>query len=105
MQKTKLDLVKQNGLFVMISETDIKKIIELSKKYNAKRVLLFGSATGSSDNNRDIDLAVEGVADNLFFKYFGELIFNLSRPVDLVDLGRKSKFSSIISSEGIQLYG
>ena len=88
----------------MISEKDKKTILELAKKYKVKRIILFGSA--SKDKiSRDIDLAVEGIPDKLFFKFYSELIFSLSKPVDLVDLSKKSKFSEIITSEGIQLYG
>ncbi len=53
----------------------------------------------------DIDLAVDGIPDKLFFKFYSELIFNLSKPVDLVDLNKKSKFLDILTSEGIQIYG
>lgn len=38
-------------------------------------------------------------------KIYGELIFNLSKPVDIVDLSRKNRFNSLIVSEGVLLYG
>ena len=89
----------------MISEKDRKIILELAKKYKVKRIILFGSGSKDKIKSRDIDLAVEGIPDRLFFKFYSELIFNLSQPVDLVDLSRKNKFTEIVSSEGIQLYG
>ena len=89
----------------MISEKDKKVILDLAQKYKVKRVILFGSGSKSSNKNRDIDLAVEGVPDKIFFKFYSELIFNLSQPVDLVDISKKSKLSAILSSEGIQIYG
>lgn len=89
----------------MISEKDKKEILRLAKKYRVKRIILFGSGSKPSGKNRDIDLAVEGIPAKLFFKFYSELIFNLSQPVDLVDLNRKNKFSEILTSEGIQLYG
>jgi len=89
----------------MISEKDKKIIINIAKKYKVKRIILFGSGIKDSGQSRDIDMAVEGVPDNLFFKFYSELIFNLSQPVDLVDLNKKSKFSEILLSEGFQLYG
>ncbi len=89
----------------MISEKDKKIILDLAKKYKAKRVILFGSGTKLAGDYRDIDLAVEGVPDKLFFKFYSELIFSLSRPVDLVDISKKTKFSEILISEGIQIYG
>ena len=88
----------------MISEIDKSKIIELSKKYNVARVLLFGSTLNPERESKDIDLAVEGLADSNFFKFYGELIFNLSKPVDLFDLTKKSAFRDIIIREGVVLY-
>ena len=89
----------------MISESDKKAILDLAKKYKVKRVILFGSASRDKVKSRDIDLAVEGIPDKLFFKFYSELMFNLSKPVDLVDLRQKSKFTEIITAEGIQIYG
>jgi hypothetical protein len=40
-----------------------------------------------------------------FFAFYGELLFSLSKPVDLVDLDVKSAFTSIIQAEGLLLYG
>ncbi len=89
----------------MISDKDKKVILALAKKYKVKRMILFGSGSKNIAKNRDIDLAVEGLQGKLFFKFYSELIFNLSQPVDLVDLSQKSKFSEILTAEGIQLYG
>ena len=89
----------------MVSETDKTKIIALGRRYKAKRILLFGSSALSDSEGRDIDIAVEGVPDSLFFKFYGDLIFSLSKPVDVVDLGKKSKFTSMILDEGVPLYG
>ncbi len=89
----------------MISEKDKKAILDLAKRYNVKRVILFGSASKDKIKSRDIDLAVEGIPDKLFFKFYSELMFSLSKPVDLVDLREKSKFTEIITAEGLQIYG
>ena len=89
----------------MISENDKKTILNLAEKYKVKRVILFGSGSKIIGVNNDIDLAVDGIPDKLFFKFYSELIFNLSKPVDLVDLNKKSKFLDILTSEGIQIYG
>ena len=89
----------------MISEKDKKAIIDLAQKYKVKRVILFGSASKDKIKSRDIDLAVEGIPDKLFFKFYSELMFSLSKPVDLVDLREKSKFTEIITAEGLQIYG
>jgi len=89
----------------MISAKDKTRIVELSRKYGVKRVLLFGSAASESASPRDIDLAVAGLPASLFLKFYGELINDLSQPVDLVDLDRKTMFTKLILEEGFPLYG
>ena len=90
----------------MISKSDRAIIAEIAGRYSARRVLLFGSAAfGAGDEPRDIDLAVDGVDPSRFFLFYGELIFALSKPVDLIDLGVKSKFAEIVAREGVPIYG
>ena len=89
----------------MISAKDKKIIREISAKYHIRRVLLFGSSLVDPDKSRDIDIAVEGISPRDFFKYYGELIIRLSKPVDVIDLSSKSKFIDIIEEEGVLLYG
>ncbi|MCK4946848.1 MAG: nucleotidyltransferase domain-containing protein [Candidatus Aureabacteria bacterium] len=89
----------------MIVESDKKIIEEISKRYHATRVVLFGSSVSSSKESRDIDIAVEGVSSKDFYRYYGDLIFALSKPVDIVDLSSTSKFTRLIRHEGVFLYG
>ena len=89
----------------MISEKDKNTIIDLAEKYKISRLVLFGSSIDANREANDIDLAVEGLPENQFFKFYGELIFSLSKPVDLVDIGRESRFKEMIVEEGIRLYG
>ncbi len=89
----------------MLSEADRKTIVEVSARYNAKRVLLFGSCTDPGKKNRDIDIAVDGVPPRDFFSFYGDLILALSKPVDVVDLTVASKFTELIRQEGVLLYG
>jgi predicted nucleotidyltransferase len=89
----------------MLSKEEKDIICAISNKYKVKKVLLFGSSLEEGVTANDIDLAVEGVPRRDFFKFYGELYFNLSKPVDLVDLSTKSKFNDIIKTEGIVIYG
>jgi uncharacterized protein len=89
----------------MLTARDRTRIEEIAKRYDVDRVLLFGSSAADEGEARDIDLAVEGLAPSRFFSFYGELIFSLSKPVDLVDLSRKTKFTEIIRSEGLPIYG
>lgn len=87
----------------MITKEEKTTIQEISKKYHAKRVLLFGSSV-SIDGN-DIDLAVAGVAPKEFYSFYADLIFSLSKPVDVIDLSVTSKFIQLVQKEGVLLYG
>ncbi|MDE3058970.1 MAG: hypothetical protein KGJ59_13545 [Bacteroidota bacterium] len=89
----------------MISEDDKKQVKKIAQKYNVGKVYLFGSQLDAKKEPRDIDLAVEGIADSLFFKFYGELIFSLSKPVDVIDLKGKSPLSILVKREGVVLYG
>lgn len=89
----------------MISKQDIKIIQEVSKEYKANRVLLFGSGLDPEKESHDIDIAVEGVAHQKFYKYYGELMLKLSKPVDVIDLSGTSKFVKLVQQEGVLLYG
>ncbi len=89
----------------MITESDKKIILELSEHYHVKRVVLFGSSLDSSKESHDIDIAVEGISPKEFFKYYGDLIFKLSKSVDVIDLSSKTKFAKLVQEEGVLLYG
>ena len=89
----------------MIADADKKIIQDISKQYHAKKVLLFGSSIDPQKESHDIDIAVEGISPKDFFKYYGDLIFSLSKPVDVIDIKGKSKFISLILREGTLLYG
>ena len=88
----------------MITDTDKKVIEKLARKYHAKRVVLFGSSLSPSREYRDIDIAVEGIEGKDFYTFYGELLFALSKPVDVIDLSKKTRFAELILREGISLY-
>jgi len=89
----------------MIEEKDKRIIQDLSKKYRVKRVFLFGSSLDKERISKDIDIAIEGIPPKEFFKYYGDLLLQLSKPVDVVDLEGSSKFIRLIKKEGELLYG
>lgn len=89
----------------MITDADKKTIREISGKYHAKRVLLFGSSLDPEKESRDIDVAVEGISPKEFYRYYGDLMLSLSKPVDVIDISGTSKFVKLILQEGILLYG
>ena len=89
----------------MISEQDKAAIVDIARRYNVGAVLLFGSGAKAKRQADDIDLAVEGIAPEQFFSFYGDLIFGLSKPVDLIDLSRDTKFNRLVYREGVRLYG
>ena len=89
----------------MITEHEKDIILRFAKKYNASSVLLFGSSIEKGQDANDIDLAIKGVEKKSFFKFYAELAKHLSRPVDLIDLSRKSLFNDIIEETGVKIYG
>jgi len=89
----------------MISNEDKYRLLEIAKKYEVSKLYLFGSNLEPEREPSDIDLAVEGIAGFLFFKFYSELIFALSKPVDLIDLNKKSLLTTMVKSESILIYG
>jgi len=89
----------------MVSDRDKATIVSLARRYGAAAVWLFGSSTDRRRHGRDLDLAVEGVAPARFFQFVGDLMLSLSKPVDVVALGKRSKLSVLIRRDGIPIYG
>ncbi len=88
----------------MLSKSDKILIFDKSKEYSVDRVFLFGSCTHQAQIANDIDLGVIGLASNKFFDFYSDLLFSLSKPLDLIDLTKDTLFNSIIKENGILLY-
>lgn len=88
----------------MITDTDKHIIEQQARKYHAKRVVLFGSSVSAVSEYRDIDIAVEGVEETDFYAFYGELLCTLSKPVDIIDLSRKTRLVEMILRERVPLY-
>ncbi len=88
----------------MIATEDKKTITQLAERYQVTRLLLFGSGADSQREARDIDLAVEGLSPEKFFRFYGDLLFGISKPVDLIDLLQDSRFTRLVRREGLPLY-
>lgn len=89
----------------MLTETEKTVIINCAKKYDVKTVYLFGSSLKEDTRARDIDLGVKGIEPALFFKFYGELITQLPKPVDVVDLSIKNRFNDLVEKRGTKIYG
>lgn len=93
------------GYRKMISESEKKIIIACAEKYHVTSVILFGSSLLPDSENNDIDLGVKGVDPKKFFKFYSELFKQLPKPVDLVDLSRKTTFNDMVVETGVRIYG
>ena len=89
----------------MITEKEKDIILKYAKKYNVSSVILFGSSTRKDKKANDIDIGVKGIEARLFFKFYAELFKQLPRPVDLVDLSKRSLFNDLVEETGIKIYG
>ena len=71
----------------------------------AQRVWLFGSLVwGTPDEHADIDLAVEGLPPEVYFRAVGELLCAASASVDLVELERApAQFAARIRNHGVEV--
>jgi predicted nucleotidyltransferase len=87
----------------MITDKDRASIQAIARKYQVSKVLLFGSSLSANVESRDIDIAIEGLADKDYFAFYGELICALSKPVDVIDLSKQSKFVDMVLREGVLL--
>ncbi|MGH9782806.1 MAG: nucleotidyltransferase family protein [Terriglobia bacterium] len=88
----------------MISEREQTIILKCAEKYSVSSVYLFGSSIRADVEPRDIDIGVK-VRPDLFFKFYGELIQQLPKPVDVVDLSKQSLFTDLVEQEGVRIYG
>lgn len=83
---------------------DVAKAVAFLKDVGCTEVYVFGSAvTGKSTAHSDLDLAVRGIPADKFFQVYGELMFLLDHPVDLVDLQLQAKFGDVLLKSGEML--
>lgn len=76
------------------SEDIIAEGCALLRVYGATEVYVFGShARGVAGSGSDIDFAVRGVPDDIYFRLHGDLAEALGVPVDLVLLDSDTSFA------------
>lgn len=83
-------------------QEDIKKATQILKENGAKEVFIFGSiANGKFNENSDIDIAVKGLDEKVFYKVASILMFELENEFDLIDLDDKeNRFSQMLLKVG-----
>jgi predicted nucleotidyltransferase len=89
----------------VIAQEDRDTIVRLAREYRVSRVILFGSSVAESREPHDIDLGVKGIDPLLFFRFYGDLMKCLSKPVDVVDLSQRTLFTELVEETGVAIYG
>ena len=89
----------------MLSEKNKQIIIDTARRYNVSAVYLFGAALMDETLAHDIDLGVLGMPPALFFDFYAELMKQLPKSVDLIDLSRSTLFNRLILRDGVKIYG
>jgi predicted nucleotidyltransferase len=82
-----------------IFKRELDRIVDISKEFGAKKVLLFGSCVEDISAGRDIDVAVSGIKPEDFFKFYGKVSMEVENEVDIVDLDdvREHLYKRILS--------
>ncbi|MBL7211321.1 MAG: hypothetical protein ISS61_02945 [Desulfobacteraceae bacterium] len=88
----------------MISTEMEETIRACAREFDVKAVWIFGSSLEDDPLARDIDLAVEGIPPEMFFKFYARLFMALPKPVDLVDLSQDTPIASIVRAKGVSIY-
>lgn len=79
---------------------DIIRVIMISIGFACDNVYIFGSvATGKTDKDSDLDLAVEGCPAGSYIKMYGKIINITEHNVDLINLDKEQdKFVKYLKS-------
>ncbi len=87
-------------------EKDVFKAIEILKEAGCSEIYVFGSIANNTYNeNSDIDFAVKGLPNEIFFKVMGKLMKYLEHEFDLIDLDEKdNRFCQFIINNGEFIY-
>lgn len=85
-----------------VFQEDIGRAVRILKEGGCSEIFFFGSGvTGKIRDGSDIDLAIRGCPQGHFFRLLGRLLWELDRPVDLVNLDAQDAFAQHLQTEGV----
>jgi predicted nucleotidyltransferase len=103
LQLSEMQLIQRDKLLSLVNQTANM----LKTKYNASKIILFGSLAHKAwfNENSDVDLAVEGLPSDNYWQAWREIEDIITdRKIDFVDISEVSEpIKNIIKSEGIEL--
>ncbi|MBI9100589.1 MAG: nucleotidyltransferase domain-containing protein [Spirochaetaceae bacterium] len=80
-------------------QNKIRTAVQLLKDAGAKRIYLLGSLVSGSDSKAsDIDIGIQGLAPEIFFRVFNQLMQAVDSPLDLVDFDEQVDFFYMLDS-------
>lgn len=85
---------------------DIRKVASILLHYGAMKIILYGSlARGDYRDDSDIDICVEGIPDESYFRAIAECLMNAQRRISILDFKNVHGYlKERILSEGVVLY-
>ena len=79
----------------------IAELAGILKAHGAREVYLFGSrARGSAREDSDIDLAVRGLPDSVFYRAIAETMAHSELEVDVVDIDQPGPMMDLLRRKG-----
>ena len=87
-----------------VTQDQIDRAVAVARRYEATRVLLFGSALDDPEAARDLDLAVGGVEGWDFFGMSAEMEEAVRIPLDVIPLESDTPFVRHIRQRAGVLY-
>ena len=88
-----------------LKEADQKTIIRIGKQFGVRMIWVFGSVLDKNAEPNDIDIAVDGIKPEDFYKFYGKLGCALKQQVDLVDMSDDLAIVPVIREKGMVIYG
>ena len=87
-------------------QKDIASAVEPLQSFGAERVILYGSvARGDERGDSVLDICVEGLPDESFFRALGECLLHSEHAISVIDMQSSyGLLKSRILQEGLVLY-
>lgn len=92
------------GVNMPLTKDEKLGIGNIAREFGVERMWLFGSMLDKNTEPDDIDLAVEGIPPEMFFKFYARLGGAPAKNVDLYDMTEDIPIITIIRKKGKVIY-